>query len=253
MSVAEPRSVGALSQMAQYLKRKGRRVWRLAVAGKRDLTPRLTRVDFKGHDLDELVWWRGQDLVLELPQEDGAIAARHYTIRDHAAPEKMLAIDFVRHGESPSSRWLDRVRPGDTIEASGPRGRTVLNKAADWHLFVGDETSVPCVLAMLAGLPSHAKAVALLEIGHADDRLDFAAPPCAALEWILRDGSQNETIMRRLETLALPEGSGQAYVTGETSLVRAWRHILLARGLAKGAIAAEGYWRPGRIDGHDHV
>jgi hypothetical protein len=35
--------------------------------------------------------------------------------------------------------------------------------------------------------------------------------------------------------------------------VRAQRQGLLARGLTKDRIAAEGYWRPGRVGGHDHV
>jgi len=253
MSLAEEKSPGALAQIALFLHRKGRRVWTLKVAGKRDLTPRLTRVDFRGDDLDELAWKRGQDLVLELRETNGSIARRHYTIRDHSAAEKMLAIDFVRHGDSPSARWLDRVRPGDRVAAIGPRGRTVLNERADWHLFLGDETSVPAVLAMLSGLPAGAKAMALLEVGHADDRLAFATPAGVSLDWIVRDASRNDALAEKVKDLALPEGRGHAYVTGETSLVRTLRHILLARGLAKDAIAAEGYWRPGRIGGHDHV
>jgi NADPH-dependent ferric siderophore reductase len=253
MGLAEEKSPGALAQIALFLHRKGRRVWNLTVAGKRDLTPRLTRVDFSGTDLDELVWRRGQDLVLELPQGNGTIARRHYTIRDHSVADRLLAIDFVRHGDSPSARWLDRVRPGDQIAAIGPRGRTVLNEQADWHLFLGDETSVPAVLAMLSGLPAGAKAIALLEVGHDDDRLAFAAPQGASLEWIVRAASRNDALVEKLRDLPLPEGQGHAYVTGETSLVRALRHILVARGLAKEAIAAEGYWRPGRVGGHDHV
>ena len=253
MSLAEQKSPGALTQIALFLHRRGRRVWTLKVEGKRVLTPRLTRVDFSGAELDELVWRRGQDLMLELPQADGTIARRHYTIRDHSAAEKMLAIDFVRHGDSASARWLDRVQKGDTIAAGGPRGRTVLNGQADWHLFFGDETSVPAVLAMLSGLPPGTKAMAFLEVGHPDDRLPFAVPAGVTLDWILRGQSRNGALIERLTALALPEGTGHAYITGETSLVRTLRHILLARGLAKGAIAAEGYWRPGRVGGHDHV
>jgi NADPH-dependent ferric siderophore reductase len=253
MSVAEEKSPGALAQLVRFLHSKGRRIWTLEVEAKRDLTPRLTRVDFRGRDLDELVWRRGQDLVLELPQADGSVARRHYTIRDHSGAEKMLAIDFVRHGDSPSARWLDGVRTGNRIAAIGPRGRTVLNESADWHLFLGDETSVPAVLAMLGGLSPDKRAIALLEVGRPEDRLAFAAPSSTTFEWLLRGASQNDALAERVKALPLPPGRGHAYVTGETSLVRACRHILLARGLAKEAIAAEGYWRPGRVGGHDHV
>jgi NADPH-dependent ferric siderophore reductase len=46
---------------------------------------------------------------------------------------------------------------------------------------------------------------------------------------------------------------GHAYTLGETGLVRTLRQGLVARGLAKSQIFAEGYWRPGRVGGHDHV
>ena len=31
------------------------------------------------------------------------------------------------------------------------------------------------------------------------------------------------------------------------------RHYLLASGFDKAQVTAEGYWRPGRVGGHDHV
>ena len=56
-----------------------------------------------------------------------------------------------------------------------------------------------------------------------------------------------------VEKFQFPQGNGHAYVIGETSNVRAVRHRLLERGLKREQISAEGYWRPGRIGGHDHV
>jgi NADPH-dependent ferric siderophore reductase len=64
MSVAEQKSSGFFAGVESFLTRKGRRVWSLSVVEKIVLTPRLTRVRFRGSDLDELVWKRGQDLVL---------------------------------------------------------------------------------------------------------------------------------------------------------------------------------------------
>ena len=50
-----------------------------------------------------------------------------------------------------------------------------------------------------------------------------------------------------------PPGVGHVYLLGETSTVRAQRQNLVARGFPKDHIFAEGYWRPDRIGGHDHV
>ncbi len=56
-----------------------------------------------------------------------------------------------------------------------------------------------------------------------------------------------------VQDFSLPPGKGHAYIIGETSNVRRQRHALIARGLPRNQISSEGYWRPGRIGGHDHV
>jgi|SRR5271165_1344570 len=60
-------------------------------------------------------------------------------------------------------------------------------------------------------------------------------------------------LLDRLKTLAARAGQGHAYIIGETSGVRAQRQFLLAQGWRREQITAEGYWRPGRVGGHDHV
>jgi len=247
MTLAEPPS--AFSQLALYLSRKGRPVWPLTVASKRPLTARMTRVTFTSPALGDLEWRRGQDLVLELPLPDGEIARRHYTIR--SIDGGALTIDFVRHGASPVGRWLDAVQPGDALNAVGPRGHTYLHDA-DWHLFVGDETALPAILAMLEGLPTGVQAHAFIEIADDAERQEAHA----AVTWISRGGAPAEPSRRladAIEAFALPPGRGHAYILGETSGVRAIRQRLIARGLGKEQTCAEGYWRPGRVGGHDHA
>jgi NADPH-dependent ferric siderophore reductase len=241
---------GVISTLTTFIARKGRRAWPLTVVEASSLTPRLTRVRFSGADLDALEYKPGQDVVLEIPHE-GGIARRHYTIRRHEAG--MLDIDFVLHGASPANAWVARAKPGDTLVAVGPRGHTYLREA-DWHLFVGDETCIPAIFAMLETLPPEARGHAILEIAEDADRLALDTP--ATIDWVSRGGAPpgpGRLLADRVEAFRFPPGRGQAYVIGETSTVRSIRHRLLERGLAKDQIAAEGYWRPGRVGGHDHV
>jgi len=63
----------------------------------------------------------------------------------------------------------------------------------------------------------------------------------------------SQALIAVLADFELPAGVGQACVIGETATVRAQRQSLLARGMDKSQIAAEGYWRPGRVGGHDHI
>jgi NADPH-dependent ferric siderophore reductase len=245
---------GVLASLSSFLARKGRRAWPLTVVEKTRISPRMMRVRFSGADLDELEWKRGQDMVLEIPQE-GGIARRHYTIRHHVAAARLLDIDFVLHGASPAGRWVANAKAGDELIAVGPRGHTYL-RDADWHLFVGDETCIPGIFAMLEGLPPGAQAHAILESDGSEEALSPDAKAAVTLEWVSRNGAPagpSRLLYERVERFAFPKGRGHAYVIGETGNVRTIRHRLIERGLAKDQIAAEGYWRHGRIGGHDHV
>ena len=250
--VTEPKQPGPIEQIGLFLARKGRRVRRMTVLSKRAVTERMTRVTFFVADVNELDWKRGQDLVLEMPV-CGGIARRHYTIRDIDTAKRTLTIDFVQHGSSPAGEWVRNATEGSVLEAAGPRGHTYV-RPADWHLFVGDETCIPGIAAMLEGLPPNTPAFAFIEI--ADDAERASAPTDARIVWLSRNGTPpgpGRILYDAVEAFALPPGRGHAYVIGETSNVRAIRQRLIARGMAKDQTFAEGYWRPGRIGGHDHA
>lgn len=229
--------------------------WRLTVAGARDLTPNIRRVELMAEA--SLPWRPGQDLILDIPQGEAEPARRHYSIRRLNLPGTELAIDIVRHRQGgPGERWAEDVRPGDRLLAHGPRGHTAIAAEADWHLFVGDETALPAILAMLEHLPRHARALAILEVGHRDDRQYLDADCDLDLEWQVRKdpaGPASLGLIERLALFAPRPGLGHAYVLGETATVRIIRRGLLARGLTREQITAEGYWRPGRQGGHDHI
>ena len=90
----------------------------------------------------------------------------------------------------------------------------------------------------------------------ADERQAPATVADADIEWFYRQGpavAGSRALIERMSLFAPPPGAGQAAVIGETAMVRAVRQGLIARGFPRERIAAEGYWRPGRIGGHDHV
>jgi NADPH-dependent ferric siderophore reductase len=77
------------------------------------------------------------------------------------------------------------------------------------------------------------------------------------LTWLSRGGEParpgSARLIEAIKTFEPPSGIGHVYLLGETSTVRAQRQALVARGFPKDRIFAEGYWRPGRVGGHDHV
>jgi NADPH-dependent ferric siderophore reductase len=236
--------------------------WPLTVVGAVDITPRMRRVILVGESLDGFDYRPGQDLVLSLPDENGGpennggVVRRHYTIRRFDAPELRLDIDFVLHGRSPATDWARRAALGDIITAEGPRGRTSVRGRADWRLFTGDETALPGIAAMIERLPAGEHAIAFIEVAGPEEEQPIETAARLDLTWLHRAGPPRAPslgLLQALTTFQLPAGEGQACIIGETSTVRAQRQGLIARGLAKDRIAAEGYWRPGRVGGHDHI
>ena len=232
-----------------------RPTWRLTVVAAHDVTPRMRRVSLIGEELGQFRHRPGQDLAFSFPTE-GGYARRHYTIRRFDPAERRLDIDMVLHGDSPATRWARGVQLGDQVMAQGPRGRTYVAGRADWRLFTGDETALPAIAAMIEALPAGERAFAFVEVAGPQERQEIPTAAELSLTWLYRDGppaAPSLGLLDALTTFNLPQGVGQACVIGETSTVRAQRQGLIARGLPKSQIAVEGYWRPGRIGGHDHI
>jgi len=238
------------------LERRRGRLWTLRVVDAFEITPHMRRVQLTGDNLDEFRPKPGQEIVLQLGQ-GGEIARRHYTIRQFNGATKIIDVDFVLHGHrTPGISWALEARPGDSVEIRGPRGRISLDHSADWHLFLGDETAMPAIFNLVEALPSTAQAFAFLEIGTDEDRQNVETIAQLRLEFCSRNGAApgpNDILASALAGFVLPPGKGQAITLGETSNIRALRHALIERGFDRGQIYSEGYWRPDRIGGHDHI
>src|SRR5262249_31740020 len=126
-------------------------------------------------------------------------------------------------------------------------GRFALDPSADWYLFVGDDTGVPAIAALAAALPADARAMAILGVWDRNERQALASRAALEVEWFHREGPPRAAcplLIQRLALFAAPPGRGQAFIVGETSTVRTIRQGLIARGMPREAIYAEGYWRP---------
>src|SRR5690606_39180712 len=185
-------------------------VWELTVLEAFDVTPRMRRVVFTG-ELDAMTYAPGQALVLAMPLTEGGTGRRDYTIRELDRSAGRLSMDFVLHGDTPAPAWAKRAKPGDRMLARGPRGRTVFNPAADWHLFCGDETCLPAILHMLETIDATANVHAFLAAAGPQGRQPV--PPSFA-SWVVsvhRHGQRpgpGSLLLDRLATFTFPEGCG---------------------------------------------
>jgi NADPH-dependent ferric siderophore reductase len=186
-----------------------------------------------------------QAIRAELPREQWP-SIRTYTVRalDRAAGE--LTIDFVVHGDRGlAGPWAAAARPGDVLMLLGPGGAYAPDPAADWHLFVGDESALPAIGAACERLPAGARAVAVLEVGGPDEHLDL--PAAVEQHWVHRDPERPDQLVEAVRALEFPTGRVDAFVHGEAGAVRGLRrHLLDERGLPRAGLSVSGYWRIGR-------
>ncbi len=249
---------GVPPMLLEMMRKRGLRDWTLSVTSATQVTPRMRRVSLTHEHLDEFNSSPGQDMVLMLPDGENGLGRRHYSVRRFDAATKTVDVDVVLHGDStPGTRWALGAQAGDEVLAFGPRGRNVIHPGADWRLFVTDETGLPPVFAMLETLPAGSKAFAIVEVADDADRQTLNTAGDVTVQWISRQGAHAEAsspaLIQAVADFVFPAGVGHAYLLGETSTIRRQRHDLIARGLTKTQIFGEGYWRPGRVGGHDHL
>lgn len=232
------------------------RDWTLRVVAGRDVEPNMRRVTFTCDDITEFSYQPGQAIVFFLTLPNGETGRRHYTIRSFDRTAGTFDVDFFKHGSSPATDWARSAQPGDTVVARGPRGKTTFDPAADWHLMTGDETCIPAFAHILETMPEGARAFVFLETSGPEGEIAIETKANAEIRWLHRNGAAagpSDLMFKSVEAFELPAGNGRALIIGETSNVRRQRHALIARGMPREQVSSEGYWRPDRVGGHDHV
>jgi NADPH-dependent ferric siderophore reductase len=253
--MADP-TTSAVERMVEMVGRPGTpladaALWHLVVEANEALTDQFRRVTFAGAGLEEITYAPGQDLMFRIPVGDDDATNRRYTIRRAQRDRGTLDVDIVVHGDRPGARWAVAAVPGTEVDAIGPRGSVRIDEDADWHLFVGDETALPGMLAMAEALPAALPATILAEVPRVVDgfRPDLAEHRPVRVVWIER----GELPPGGAERLAAAsggfewpgEGRGHVYIAGEMRVVRALRELFEQRGLLREQISAKAYWRRG--------
>ncbi len=236
----------------------------LRVVDSARLTPHVQRLRLTAPQLAGFRWEPGQDVMLLVAAESRRPVRRRYTVRGLDGPGQLLTLDIVLHGDvvlhgggvlpgdGPGERWVRSARPGDTIEGIGPRGKIAAAPAADWHLFIGDESAMPAIFAMTESLPGDSVATLVLEIPDPADEQELLAPARTRLSWLHRLGApagDPGRLLAEARDVELPPGNGHAYLLGEASVVLGLREVLAARGMSPGQMSPKAYWGRGRGNG----
>ncbi len=226
------------------------------VAATTDLTPHMQRLQLTAPELAGFTYIPGQDIMLLVAVDGRRPVRRRYTIREFDPARLLLTIDVVLHGDGPGERWVRSAKPGDRIEGIGPRGKVFPSPEAEWHLFMGDESALPAILAMTESLPGDADATLVLEVPEDADEQEVLAAARTRVSWLHRLGHSAgdpaaSALVAEAAEVELPPGRGHAYLLGEASVVLALRERLAARGMPQDQMSPKAYWGRGRANaGH---
>jgi NADPH-dependent ferric siderophore reductase len=193
------------------------------------------------------------------PEGRARPSSRAYTPRRWNAAARELDIEFFLHGEGPASAWAAGVQPGDRLAVTDGRGAWQPDAGCAWHLIAGDEAALPAIATVLETLPAGARAHVLAEIGDPADEQAFVTRADARITWVNREragkagsipGSALEAAMK---AMPWPEGRGCAFIACEAVAMRNLRrHLLNDRGMERGSLHTQGYWKYGAANHPDH-
>lgn len=242
----------------------------LRVAHIDDLTPRTRRITFTGENLERyaaddqihcrLLFQPHGNTAPQWPllnddgkivwPKSGQIPTRVYTIRRIDAAAGEIEIEFTLHqAAGPARRWAQAARVGDQVGILGPAAYGP--KPASWYVLAGDETGLPGIARILAGLPRAARGIAFIEIDHPDEEQNLIKPEELILHWLHRDGAApgTTTLLRdAIRTCEWPDDLATAFFWGgfEYQTFKDIHHFLRQEiGLPAGRRILHSHWRRG--------
>lgn len=215
------------------------------------LSPSVREVVLAGDD--ELAGVAGNDLMIRMQDASGRFVRRRYSIRSFDPENGHLTLWIVTAHDGPGSHWARHAQPGDAIDVVGPRGKIVLDRDANWHLFVGDTTGLAAFYRMAQSIEAPGRAIFIVEIDDGNDALtaDFDEGIGVTGIFVDRHGrARNDPagLLSGLAAFAFPPDEGHAYLFGEFSVLKVMREALLDRGLEDDRISRKAFWRTGRVN-----
>lgn len=234
--------------------RKDKPLTLLTVLGSSWVNPTIVRVTFSAPDFVpngftdayvKLLFDERGPILEDIPERP---TTRTYTVRRFDEATRELDLDFVVHGdEGLAAPWAAACRPGDQVIARGPGGKWAPSLEADWHLFVGDESSIPAIEVGLAALPADARGLALIEVG--EHTVPLAAPEGVEVRWLVRGDEPYREDRLAAELGSLPWealGDVDVFAHGERGAMKALRAVFRDRGVPSERLSISGYWALGR-------
>lgn len=223
------------------------------VASRRSLSPSLTEVELHG-DASQLAGVPGNDVMVLVDAHPHSFARRRYSVRSVDEVKNTFTLWVNTSHDGLGARWSQSLHEGDSVDVVGPRGKIPLDQSADWHLFVGDVSSLGAFYRMAQSIESPGRAIFIVELDDPADGLTATFDEGLGVTAIFVDRHQRihndpRGLLSGLAAFTLPPDDGHAYLFGEFQVMRAIKTALLDRGLSVEQISLKAFYRIGQSNG----
>jgi len=211
----------------------------------------FARITFAGDSLPGFQSQSFDDHIKFIFQDgQGNTVMRDYTPMAATADDGELTLEFALHGHGAAASWAQQAEEGMSAIIAGPKGSMIIPAQQDWHLLVGDASSLPAIRRRLAELPATAHVEVLLLRGDSADGWSLPQQPT----WRIVQLGDDAALLAALHNWQVPAGHGFAWCAGEGGLMRQARSVLLEeKQLPREGVKVAAYWRLGEVDFHERL
>jgi NADPH-dependent ferric siderophore reductase len=195
----------------------------------------------EGHGL-VIPTWNGNEFLFD----DGRRPPiRTLTPRRFDPDRSALDVEIVLHGDAPLSRWAEGASVGDRVAVSGTGRGYEVDPEAGSFLLAGDASALPAISVLLESIAAEATVQVLVEVRHADARVELPDHPGATVSWFeLEPGAPPGDALVTAVTDAAVETDTRVWAAGEAAAMhRIRRHLADDRHVPRSHAVVRGYWK----------
>ena len=195
----------------------------------------------------------GNDVMIRTHDDEGVAARRRYSVRHRDDQAGTFSLWVCTNHDGPGATWARTAEAGDAVDVVGPRGKIPLDPLADWHLFIGDTSSLAAFYRLADAIEVPGKAIFIVEVDTMDDAVTARFDEGLGVTGIFverqgRDYHDPAGLLTGLAAFDFPEHEGHAYVFAEFNVTKALAAALRDRGLSSEQIATKAFYRTGRAN-----
>jgi len=207
------------------------------------LDPYIKKIRFTG-DFRKAHFEPGQAIIFRVSETEH----RNYTPCFFDGEQGICEVLFYLNGIGPGSRYIDAMKPGDTLYMALPRGFNLLKKESKFHFFYGDETTLGLFYSFKQVLEKRGESYAgIMDLSLAAEIPESLDLNMKAIRSTLPYGSAAVYYLNTVDASTWNQwATGTFYLMGNAKSIQCFRKALKEKGISGSNIVTQPYWAEGK-------